>query len=156
MFRSDTSLPALAAAALLATGVGACGDDENSATFTAAGFVQAVNREGAGLALGEQLPSTATSYEVFSATFTEHPGGVEDAREEEQGHRAEGNGHAHGRVVSLVVTASDEAAIAEYERCESALSLTCFRAANVVAYMEAEDPHLVERLAEAIKRLAAT
>ena len=109
-------LPALVLvlAALLASG---CGERE----FEPEEFVDAANAEGAGLVLGESLTSITEEVEVFAVSFERGPGG---------GHDAPGGG-------SLIVTGDSDAAREEHARCESAVTHTCYRAANVVLYFDA-------------------
>jgi hypothetical protein len=96
----------------------ACGGER---TFEAEEFVDEANEHGAGMELGEPLSAVHTETEVFS---------VELASSATQVH---GGG-------SLVVADDLEDGQAEYERCEGAASLTCYRAANVVLRLEDVSP----------------
>jgi hypothetical protein len=111
--------------ALLAAG---CGERE----FEPGEFVDAANEEGAGLVLGESLTSITEDVEVFALTF------------EEGDEPAGGGGHEHGGGGSLLVAGDADSAAEEYERCEDTVSLTCYRAANVVLYFNAapSDEHV--------------
>lgn len=93
--------------ALLAVG---CGGERE---FEPGEFVDAANEEGAGLVLGDSLTSITEDVEVFSISFRGGGGG------------------------SLIVTGDSESAAGEFERCENAVTLTCYRAANVVVYFDA-------------------
>ncbi len=90
--------------------VAGCGERE----FEPAEFVEEANAEGASLILGEALTSTQEGIDVFALSF------------------AEGSGSGG----SLLLAEDAEAATAEFERCQAAVSLTCYRAANVVLYFE--------------------
>jgi hypothetical protein len=60
--------------------------------------------------------------------------------------------HAAG---SLTITEGDDEAVAEYERCESAASLVCFRAANAVLILEDTVPNQdLARIEAAISAMA--
>ncbi|MEJ7876616.1 MAG: hypothetical protein WKF62_08145 [Solirubrobacterales bacterium] len=97
-------LLSIAAATLVA--IAGCGDEER--TFTASGFVDEMNDQGADLELGADLLSTQAGVETFEIRF---------------GQTGDG---------SLAVAEDDEGGVSEYERCESAATLLCYRAANVV------------------------
>jgi hypothetical protein len=121
--------------------LGGCGDDER--TFEADEFVDAINAEGAGLRLGEGLSSGQEGIELFQVLFAEDDG------------HADEEGHAHtGGTLALADDA--EAARAEFERCDAAVTLTCYRAANAVVYFEGEptDPEIA-RVDAAIRSLAS-
>jgi hypothetical protein len=108
-----------AAIAILAAALAAgCGET----TFDAPGFVEEANSHGAGLHLGEQLLSTDPEREVFAVELTA---------------AVAASGHGGG---SLAITDGDDAALAEFRRCESAVTLLCYRAANVVLLFESEIP----------------
>jgi hypothetical protein len=128
-------LPALVLvlAAMLAAG---CGERE----FEPDEFVDAANAEGAGLVLGESLTSITEDVEVFAVSF--------------EGADEPAGGHEHGGGGSLMVTDDSDSAREEFERCQSTLSLTCYRAANVVIYFDAppQDEH-VARVDAAIRAL---
>jgi hypothetical protein len=108
-----------------------CGGER---TFEADEFVEAVNEHGAGVELGEPLTSVETENEIFA---------VELAASATQVH---GGG-------SLVVTEDSEEAQAEHARCESAASLTCYRASNVVLRLEEISPEQRSRLDQAFMAL---
>jgi hypothetical protein len=109
------------ALATLALAAAACGGER---VFEPTEFVEEANAAGAGLALGEPLMSTREGLDVYELRFA---GAVQSARDEE--HEATG---------SLIVADDGEAALAEYNRCESAATLVCYRAANVVLAIQGE------------------
>ena len=113
--RRTQPLPALAAAIFALTG---CGGERE---FSAEELVEEANSNGAGLVLGEPLESTRENAEIRTLTF-------EDAGADDEG---EEPGHAHGGG-TLTIAADADAGLAEYERCERAVSLVCFRASNAV------------------------
>ena len=126
--------------ALFATG---CGGERE---FQAGEFVDAANEEGAGLVLGDSLTSIEEDVEVFAMEFAEDGDHAED---EPKG------GHAHSGG-SLIVAGDAESATEEFERCESAVTLTCYRAANVVLFFDAEStPEHVARVDAAIRALGS-
>jgi hypothetical protein len=136
----------LAALAVAAIPLAACGAGGNDDRFTAEGFVAAVNEHGAGVELGEPLPYERADAELHNVTF-------EEATEDHAAEAEEEEGHAHGSG-TLAVFADEDAAFAEYERC-SATTLECYRAANVaVSFLEAESADL-DRLTAALQALAA-
>jgi hypothetical protein len=96
--------------AILAWFAVGCGERE----FEPDEFVDAANAEGAGLVLGESLTSITEDVEVFAISFEQGSGGG-----------------------SLLLTDDSDSAREEHERCESAVTLTCYRAANVVLYFDA-------------------
>lgn len=124
---------AIAAGAL---GLAGCG----SATFTAEELVAEVNRHGGGLGLGEPLAAGRDGAEIHTLTLS----GRARAREDS---------HAAG---TLLITAGDDVALAEYRRCESAASLICFRAANaVLVFADAVPRADLVRLGRAIRAMAS-
>jgi hypothetical protein len=119
--------PALAAASLVA-GTG-CGET----TFDAQGFIDEANSKGAGLELGEPLASEREGIELFVIEIKP------SSATGEVGH-ARGGQHSGG---SMVVTEDSEAAEQEFQRCEGAVTIVCYRAANVVLAIEG-DPSSAE------------
>lgn len=115
-------------------------------TFSAPEFVTDANREGAGLALGEPLQAVGGTSEIFAVELTEGAPASEHEGEE-------GRGHEHG-AASLVIADDSDAAIAEFTRCEGAISFICYRAANVVLRVESDDPLQLARIEAAIRGLA--
>jgi len=99
-------------------------------TFDADGFVEALNAEGVEIELGGALVNDQEGVEVREVSFNRVSG-------------------------TLVVTASEETGTAEYERCETAVTLLCYRAQNVVLMFEDEiDPAKRTRLESAFRALA--
>ena len=116
---------------LLTLLVAACGGER---TFEPDEFVDAANEEDAGLVLGEQLTSIEEGVDVYALSFDE-PAESETGEDD----------HGHGTGGSMIVADDAESATAEFERCEATVSLTCYRAANVVLYFNAAptDEHIV-------------
>jgi hypothetical protein len=98
-----------------------CGEDDSG--FTAEQFVAAVNQRGASLELGPELRSTREDTQVYALAITG------------QGERGRAEVHGGG---SLTVTPSVEAGAEEWERCDDAASLLCYRADNIVLILEGE------------------
>lgn len=143
MRRAGASPPAaLAALGLGVVLLAACGERE----FDAAEFVAEANERGAGIELGEPLLSAREGTEVYG--FDLEPQGTAGAEDHGGGHE-----HAGG---SLIVTADADAGRAELERCQGAVTLACYRAANVVLAVEGEpgSPELAG-LDAAIRALAS-
>lgn len=122
---------ALVAACALA--LAACGEER---TYEAEEFVDEANAQGAGMELGEPLSSTDAGTEVFA---------IELASSATQVH---GGG-------SLIVGEDVEEGQAEFARCESAASLICYRAANVVLRLEEIAPEQRSQLDEAFSALGS-
>lgn len=116
------------AGTLLALG---CGGERS---FEAEELVSALNEHGAGLELGEPLGSQGPAREIHAVGLASSATQVR------------GGG-------SLAVTGDVAEAEAEYERCESAASLICYRAANAVLRLEEVSPEQQARLAEAFNAL---
>lgn len=110
-FHSAARTPVLVALSLMAVVTG-CGGSDAEMTFDAEGFIEAANGEGAGLELGEQLLNEQEGVQVRSVRLGKDSDG------------------------SLTVATGTEGATAEYRRCEAAVSLLCYRAANVVLIFE--------------------
>ena len=123
----------LAALALIAVPLAGCGERE----FDAREFVAEANANGAGLELGEPLLSSRDETEIYA---------VEVKPTAATGETGDGAPrhleHAGG---SLIVAPDVEAGEEEYERCEGAVTIVCYRAANVVLALEGEpqSPELV-------------
>lgn len=126
---------ASAAILLLALAAG-CGAGER--TFTPEEFVEAINSEGAGIALGSSLTTTETGVDVRTLAFTELS--------------ASDGGDTHGGG-TLVAVADVDTAREEFARCSQAPSLICFRAANVVLRFEGLQPADEARLASALEAM---
>ena len=124
--------------ALLAVG---CGGEH---AFEPDEFVDAANAEGADLILGDSLANITEDVEVFAVSFAA-----------EEGHESNPDGHAHSGG-SMIVADDAQSATEEFQRCESTVTLTCYRAANVVLYFDLEpsDEH-VAKVDAAIRALAS-
>jgi hypothetical protein len=120
-------IPALALA--LALSLAGCGSDEHH--FTSEEFIEAINAEGAGVALGPAIATTEDGIEVHEVSFTVATTGV--------GSPAIGTPPGEHGSGSLLVLGDADAARAEFEDCESVEELTCFRAANTVLRFEEMD-----------------
>lgn len=120
-----------------------CGQD---GAFTAQEFVAEANRHGAGLILEGELDSTREDTELHSVELEDPEPGTGARGLEELG-------HAGG---TLTITENEEAGAAEYERCEAAASLLCYRAGNAVLFFEdALQPDELARIASAFRALAS-
>ena len=118
------------------------GCESDAPEFSASGFVSDVNARDAGLVLGDPLESVREEVRSYDVTF---------------GHEGEGERpavtHAGG---TLQVTQGAESGSAEYERCERAATLVCYRAANIVVYFEGEiAPADLSAFESALRPLAA-
>ena len=133
------ALPVLAAA-LLALSLAACGDDERQ--FTAEGFIDAMNDNGAALSLGPVLTTNPDGIDVNVVEFT---GAAPSATGEGAGEE-----DASGGATLLIFEGSD-AAMGEFDRCNVAPALTCFRAANAVLRVEELQPSDQARITTAIE-----
>ena len=119
---------ALLSVAALAAG---CGAKE----FGAQEFVREANARGAGLQLGEPLVSTREEMEIFAVELLP-TSATGEVGPDQGGQRAAG---------SLIVAPDIETGEEEYVRCEGAVTLVCYRAANVVLALEGQpgSPELV-------------
>jgi hypothetical protein len=102
-------------------------------------LVEELNAAGAGLVLGEPLPSTSDDVTVTTVEFDE-------AHEEEEA------GHSHGGGAVAIVE-NEEAAVAEFERCQSAIDFTCFRVGNAVLRFVGITPEEQTALTSAMRSL---
>jgi hypothetical protein len=125
-------LPALLI--LLALIAAGCGGDRE---FEAREFVDEANAKGADLVLGDSLASITEDVEVFAIGFAEN---------HDEPDPGAGGGHEHGGGGSMIVAGDSESASEEFARCESAVTLVCYRAANVVLYFDVEpsDEHVAK------------
>jgi hypothetical protein len=134
-----------------------CGGERQ---FEPSEFVAEANGAGAGLLLGEALTSNEEDREVRTVSFAEEESGAhgEDAHGEVEASEpdagtAGAHEHEHG-AGSLVAFADVDAARTEYERCGGAVSLICFRAANVVLRFEGIEPADRQRLEAALVEIS--
>ncbi|MGZ5341388.1 MAG: hypothetical protein ACXWED_08280, partial [Solirubrobacterales bacterium] len=114
-----------------------------SREFSADGFVDDVNGNGAELDLGEQLPTNQPGKTLYE---------VELGRAAGETAGGSGEGDTTGTLTVYDDTSAADRGTAE---CEAAAGLLCFQAGNVVLYFEGDRPgptHL--RFAAAIKKLA--
>jgi hypothetical protein len=131
---------ALLALPLLLALLGACGGEK---TFSEEEFIEAVNSEGAALELGEVITTNQDGVDVRAVSFSE------DATSPTG---AEGGVHGGG---TMLVLPDAGAATEELDRCETAPSLTCFRAANVVLRFEEIFPEEQARVTAAFEAIAS-
>jgi len=139
--RGVAAASGLALVALLALG-GGCGGGERA--FEAQEFVDAANAAGAGILLGPPLQSAREDVEVFELRFSgsSATGAGPDAEDE----------HGGG---SMAVAGDAATAEAEFERCERAVTLICYRAANVALILEGAGSDEQARIDRAIRELAS-
>src|SRR5687767_10166061 len=133
-------VPAVAIVGVVVAYLAGAFDEEK--TFTAEEFVAAANEEGATMTLGAALVAPGQTHEIYDLELSgeeEHDAEDGDADEEGEG------GHAHD-AASLVVTENADAAVAEFRRCEGAISFVCYRAANITLRVESEDPAQLAQL----------
>jgi hypothetical protein len=121
-------------AALVCATLAGCGERE----FDDQELIEELNAAGAGLVLGEPLPVTTDGVAVTTVSF------------EEPADAAAGDVHGAG---ALAVMDDEEAASAEFARCESAVDFTCFRAANAVLRFAGITPDERARLTAAMQSL---
>ena len=107
-----------------------CGGSDR--TFDESEFVDALNEEGAEVSLGSSLSNDQDGVEVFEIRFEDHA--TENAEAPAAG-EVPADDHEHGGG-SLAITEDDEAGVEEYQRCEGAVTLLCFRAGNAVLILE--------------------
>ncbi len=129
---------ASALALAIATG---CGGER---TLDAQEFVEAANNAGAGILLGPALNSVRDDIELYELRF---PGNSATG-----GGRGVEDEHGGG---SIAVAADADAATAEFARCEEAVTLICYRAANVAVLLEGVDISEQARIDAAIRKLAS-
>jgi hypothetical protein len=137
----------LACAALLTGPLTGCGDET---TFTAEELVAEVNARGAGVRLGEPLTTTQEDLELYALRLA----GTGAAPGLPPGDAGSAPVDVHGGG-TLTIAQDDDAALAEYERCESAVTLICFRAANTVLALEGAVPNQdLARIEAAVSAMA--
>lgn len=132
--RRNLARAALAAALLVA----GCGEKE----FTAESFIDSMNDHGATLALGPVIAENPDGVEVHRITFTET---APSATGEGEGTEA-----ANGDATLLIFDGSGDAED-EFDRCNGAPALTCFRASNAVLRVENLQPSDRARITTAIQ-----
>ncbi len=130
-------------AILPASALAACGGKPYE---DAQAFVAAANAEGADLRLGPTLSTNNPEHDVYALEVGGGGGLAEEADEGGQAHLGGG---------SITVTESEDDARLEYEECESAATLLCYRAGNVALVLEGEiTPAQRARIDAAIEALA--
>ncbi len=100
-----------------------CGGERE---FTAEQFIDAANEQGAELELGEEVATTPAGEPVLKISSAPAP----DSDPQLQ------TGSSSG---TLVVASDVGSAGAEFDHCEEAADLTCFRVANVVLRFEGDE-----------------
>lgn len=138
--RRHTAALAVAVALLVA----GCGGSEER-TLSAREFISEMNRNGAALELGPVLTQNPKGVDVTKVT-------IERTAPTPTG---EGTAPPPSGDATLLVLADAEEATAEYERCQGAPSLSCYRAANVVLRVEDLQPTDRALLTAAISELAS-
>lgn len=130
---------AIAAFGLVVMVVAACGRQP----FTASGFVDEVNKNGAMLELGDTLQTNQPGRKIYGVRLRRAPG-------ETPGGSGEG-----GTSGSLTVYDDSGGAATGYQECQHATGLLCFQGGNVVLVFEGDrlGPAQV-RLAAAMKKLS--
>lgn len=122
---------------------GCGGNDERQ--FTPQSFVDEINAEGAAVALGDVLTTSEQGVEIYTVTFTEAAVGVTGEG------RVGADEHGSG---ALLILEDAGAAMEEYDRCQPAPALTCFRAANAVLRFEDLEPADQARVVSALETIA--
>jgi hypothetical protein len=123
--------------------VAGCGAER---TFTASEFVQQVNEQGVTMRLGAQRPAGGGAERLYAVKLPPLPGEPQPPPGSESGPGASG---------SLYVFGDPGGAEHQFEACQDATGLVCFRASNIVVVLDEESGQLEpRRLAIAIQRLA--
>lgn len=143
MSRFARALAVALAAALIAATVTLAVRPRPEPLLSADGFVAAANEAGAGLELGPRLASSGEETEIHTVGFTDAVGA---------GSIAPGSDLAHG-AASLIVSPSAEAAGEQYARCDTAITIRCYRSQNVVLLVDSPTPAEIARLDAAIRAL---
>lgn len=133
--------------ATLAVGVAAaiagCGSEKQ---YTPEEFIDAMNDHGAALALGPVLTTNPDGVDVHQVEFTQvAPSATGEGA---------GSDIANGSATLLVFDGTGEAED-EFDRCNGAPALTCFRAANAVLRVEELQPSDRARLTTAVQGISA-
>jgi hypothetical protein len=124
---------------LAALALAGCGGEPN---YSAEEFIDAANAQGAGLVLADPLETTREEVDLYALQFEGGPS---------SGTATPLDAHGGG---TLTVAEDAEAGAAEYDRCEAAPALLCFRAGNVSLYFAgALDPADLRRVENAIRAL---
>jgi len=135
-------LAAVAAAAVLGAGFLVVRGTPEESRFTAQELVAALNEAGARIELREADFFAEGSQEPHAVSFVGGSASAAAGRVD----------HAHG-AATLIVAPDSEAALDTYERCEAAVTLICFRAANVALQVESASAEELARLQTAFLSL---
>ncbi len=113
--------------------------------FTAQDFIEEMNDNGAALALGSALTKNPDGADIYTVSLTEFaPSAVGQAPPPTDVHGA----------ATLLIAADSDAGRDEFDRCEQAPILTCFRAGNAVLRVEDLPPADQARITTAVESLA--
>ena len=113
-----------------------CGGERE---FSAPELVGELRNDGAPIQLEEPLRDEQEGVEVHEVSIL---GGI----------AAGDDSHAAG-AASLTVAKSEELAIEEFSRCETAVSLICFRVANCVLTLTDDDPETLAKVETAVRAM---
>ena len=113
-----------------------CGSEGRE--FTAAELVEELHSNGAPLQLEGPLANDQEHLEVYDLSVSTP-------------NSPDAHGHAGG--ATLTISEDEEAAVAEFQRCESSLTLTCFRVANGVLQLGDGDPELLAEVEAAVRAM---
>lgn len=119
---------------LIASGCGADGRE-----FTASELVEELNANGAPFQLEGPLLNDQENVEVYELS-------VSTASSPTAGGQVESG-------ATLTIAETDEQAITEFQRCESSVSLTCFRVANGVLLLSDDEPGLLAEVEAAVRAM---
>ena len=115
-----------------------CG--EESREFAASEVIDELSDNGAPLRLGGPSPNEQEGIEIHELSISgpdpEHSTGE---------HVEEG--------ASLIVAVDERTAEDEFVRCESTVSLTCYRVANAVLLFTGDDPETLARIEAAVRAM---
>ncbi len=125
-------------AVAIAIALAGCSSGEDQLSAEAA--VAALNQAGAELELGESLGSGVAGIDLYVVRFSGGSGPLQ------------GDAHGSGAVAVLE---DEEAALSEFERCDSAVSFVCFRAANTVFRFDSISAEEQARITASMRSLAA-
>jgi hypothetical protein len=137
---------------VLLVALAGCGSGER--TFDAQDFAAELSDRGVTLELGEPLQSESETVDaVYGVDIAD--GEASNGAQAGDGSGGGGKGEeAHPPGGSLTITSDSDAAVAEYQRCEAAVSLLCYRAANaLLVFDDALPPEDQARVERAIRAL---
>ena len=116
--------------------VAGCGGEGRE--FTASELVEELHSNGAPLQLEGPLPNDQEHLEVYDLSVSTPSSPAT---------------HGHAGAATLTISEDEEAAVAEFQRCESSLTLTCFRVANGVLQLGDGDPELLAEVESAVRAM---